>query len=87
MRESLERLARAVASQADEVVGAAVVPIAGGLVGAGDELIESADEITDAIEEAVPGGGVINWAADIALLPGRFCIKVVRIALDDSAKR
>lgn len=31
---------------------------------------------------SVPRGGVINWVADLALLPGRYLVSVVRTALE-----
>jgi hypothetical protein len=81
MRESLERLAVGVGAQAGVLVAAAVVPVASGVVSAGEEIIDEIDEITDDIVEAVPGGGVVNWVADIALIPGRYGIRVARFAL------
>jgi hypothetical protein len=51
------------------------------VVSAGEEIIDEIDEITDDIVEAVPGGGVVNWVADIALIPGRYGIRVARFAL------
>jgi hypothetical protein len=81
MRDSLERLAGGVGAQAGVLVAAAVVPMASGVVGAGEDIIEEIDEFTDDIVEAVPGGGVINWAADVALIPGRAVVRVARFAL------
>ena len=53
----------------------------GGAVSAGEAIIEQIDEISDGIEEAVPGGSVINRATDLALVPGRYFVKVVRMAV------
>ena len=49
---------------------------------AADEVIEAADEITDVIERSLPGGFVINRAADFALAPSRFGVRVVRRAFN-----
>ena len=69
LRESLERLAGGVGSQAAVLVSAAVIPVAGGVVDAGEDILEEIDEFTDDLGEAVPGGGMINWVADVALDP------------------
>src|SRR5919106_2262859 len=79
MRESLERLTGEVEHEAAVL---AAVPVAGGVVSAGEHIIDQIDEITDDLEEAVPGGGVINWVADTALLPARFFVSVARAALE-----
>lgn len=79
MRESLERLTGGVEHEAAVL---AVVPAARGVVNAGEHIIDQIDEITDDLEEAVPGGGVINWVADTALLPARYFVGVARAALE-----
>jgi hypothetical protein len=79
MRESLERLTGGVEHEAAAL---AVVPAARGVVSAGEHIVDQIDEITDDLEEAVPGGGVINWVADSALLPARYFVSVARAALD-----
>ena len=87
LRESLERLAGGVGDQAGVLVAAAIVPAAGGVISAGEGIIEEIDELTDNFEEAVPGGGVVNWVADVALVPGRYCVKAARFALKRSTKK
>ena len=79
MRESLVRLTGEVEHEAAVL---AVVPAARGVVSAGEHIIDEIDEITDDLEEAIPGGGVINWVADTALLPARFFVSVARAALE-----
>ena len=57
---------------------------------AGEEIMDAADEITDSLEDAVPGGGVIDRMVDLALVPGRFAVKVSRTFLrrgDHSSSR
>jgi hypothetical protein len=57
------------------------VPIAGGAMDAGEKLLDSADEITDRIEDSgVPGGRVANQVFDVALIPGRLFIRVTGAA-------
>src|ERR671910_1618662 len=79
MRESLERLTGEVEHEAAVL---AVVPVAGGVVSAGEHIIDQIDEITDDLEDAIPGGGVINRVADTALLPARYFVSVARAALE-----
>jgi hypothetical protein len=86
MRDSLERLAGGVGSQAAVLVSAAVIPVAGGVVEAGEDILDGIDEFTDDIAEAMPGGGVINWVADVALIPGRYVARVARSTIKGSAK-
>jgi hypothetical protein len=82
MRESLERLTGGVEHEAAVL---AVVPAARGVVNAGEHIVDQIDEITDDLEEAIPGGGVINWVADTALLPARYFVSVARAALEGLA--
>lgn len=79
MRESLERLTGGVEHEAAVL---AVVPAARGVLSAGEHIVDQIDEITDDLEEAVPGGSVINWVADTALLPARYFVGVARAALE-----
>lgn len=82
MRESLERLAREGGELTGALVSSAVVPIAGGVISAGEHVIDQIDELTDDLGKTVHGGGVINRVADIALLPGRYLASVARTALE-----
>jgi Putative Actinobacterial Holin-X, holin superfamily III len=76
VRETLERLTVVVTRE----IALAAVPVAGdvaeGLVDAGDELIESADDAIETLMEDIPGGGVVNQMWDIVLMPGRLGIRV-----------
>ena len=83
MRESLEQLAGQVGERAGAaMVSSAVVPVAGGVISAGEHVIDQIDELTDDLGKAIPGGGVINRVADVALLPGRYLVGVARTALE-----
>jgi hypothetical protein len=79
MRESLERL---ISEMGNEAAVQAVVPVTRGVVSVGEHIIDQIDEITDDLEEALPGGGVINRVADTALFPARFFVSVARAALE-----
>jgi hypothetical protein len=81
MRASIGALSGAVASETGVIMAAAIVPIAGGAMDAGEKLLDSADEITDRIEDSgVPGGRVANQVFDVALIPGRLFIRVTGAA-------
>ena len=88
LRATLEELAEAVAGAAREQIAAAILPIAGGVVEAGEEMvyatddvIEAADEITDVLQARLPGGVVVNRAFDLVLVPGKFGVRVARVVL------
>jgi Putative Actinobacterial Holin-X, holin superfamily III len=81
MRASIMELSGAVASETGVIVAAAIVPIAGGAMDAGEKLLDSADEITDLLEDSgIPGGRVANQVLDVALVPGRLFIRVTSAA-------
>ena len=76
MRASIMELTGAVASETGVIVAAAIVPIADGAMEAGEKILDSADELTDRIEESgIPGGGIANQVFDVALIPGRLFIR------------
>ena len=81
MRATIGDLSGAVASETGVIVAAAIVPMAGGAMDAGEKLIDSADEITDRLEEAgIPGGRIANQVSDVMLTPGRLFIRVTSSA-------
>jgi putative superfamily III holin-X len=82
LRESLKEFAAAVARDAGVLVTAAIVPIGGNAAEAGEKVIDAVDDVTDAIEDKVPGGGVINKMATLALKPGRYALGALK--RDDS---
>lgn len=89
LRATLEALTGLVTAHAERRLVTALLPISGQLAETGedvmdaaDEVIEAADEITDVIERSLPGGFVINRAADFALAPSRFGVRVVRRAFN-----
>ncbi len=81
VRESLERLAEAAAREAGAIVAVAVVPLAGGVIEAGEDAIGVVEEVTEVIEEKVPGGGAIDRLVSIALTPGRYAFTVANRTL------
>jgi hypothetical protein len=81
VRDTLERLAPAITRE----IALAAMPMAGdmasGVIDASDELLDSADEMLESIVEDVPGGSVVNQIWDVALMPGRFGVKVATTVL------
>jgi hypothetical protein len=83
--DTLERLAPAITI---EIARAAVAnagdraeDMAEGVLDVGGDLLETSDEIAEAIAEDLPGGGVVNQMWDVALMPGRYGLKVVTTVL------
>jgi hypothetical protein len=86
LRESVEGLTGAVAKAAGKEVADAMMPdgivdMGEGVVDIGDRAMEKMDEVTDVIEARVPGGVIVNRAFDVALVPGRFGVRVARVVL------
>jgi hypothetical protein len=81
VRETLKQLAPAISVE----IAAAAVPIAGdmagGVVEAGQDLLETSDEMVEAMAEDLPAGGVVNQMWDVVLMPGRFGFRVATTVL------
>jgi hypothetical protein len=81
VRATLELLSPVISRE----IALAAVPVAGdvatGVVGAGEEILESADELVESLTEGVPGGGVVNQVWDVVLMPGRFGVRVATTVL------
>jgi flagellar biosynthesis/type III secretory pathway M-ring protein FliF/YscJ len=81
VRETLEQLSPALSKEIALAAVPAAGDMAGGVVDAGEELIESADEIVETLTENVPGGSVVNQMWDVVLVPGRLGIRVATTVL------
>ena len=86
LRESVEGLTGAIAKAAGKEVADAMIPdgivdMGEGVMDMGDRAIDKVDEVTDVIEARVPGGVIVNRAFDVALVPGRFGVRVARVVL------
>jgi hypothetical protein len=84
VRETLERLSPAITREIALAAIPAAGDMAGGVIDASDEILESADEMMDAITADVPGGGVVNQMWDVVLMPGRFGVRVATTVLKRS---
>jgi hypothetical protein len=81
VRATLERLSPVITRE----IALAAVPMAGdmagGVVDAGEDILETADDIVDALTQGVPGGGVVNQMWDVVLMPGRLGVRVATTVL------
>jgi hypothetical protein len=80
-RGTLEELGPALAIQ----IALAAMPKAGevadGVVEMGDTVLDASDEVIAEITEELPGGGAVRQVWAVALMPGRFGIKVATTVL------
>jgi hypothetical protein len=81
VRDTLERLMPAMAREIALAAMPAAGDMASGVLDAGDELLDSADEMLESLVEEVPGGSVVNQIWDVALMPGRYGVKVATTVL------
>jgi hypothetical protein len=89
VRDTLVRLAPAmtieIASASVGVAGDVAADMAGDMaadaVDVGQEILESSDELVEAISEDLPGGSVVSQMWDVVLIPGRFGVKVATTVL------
>lgn len=86
VRDTLGRLAPAIIIEIAMAAVANAEDMAEGVLDVGEDLLETSDEIVEAIAEDLPGGGVVNQMWDVVLMPGRYGLKVVTTVLkrDDS---
>ena len=85
VRATLERLGPAVAVALASAAVPAAGDVAGGVVDMGDDLLDASDEIVEAIAAEIPAGGVVNQIWDVALMPGRFGLRVATTVLKRDA--
>jgi hypothetical protein len=81
VRETLMRLAPAITIE----IASASVSVAGDMAediaGAGEDVLETSEQIVEALTEDLPGGSVVSQMWAVVLTPGRFGLKVARTAL------
>jgi len=81
VRDTLEQLTPAITIEIATAAVSNAGDMAEGVLDAGDDLLETSDEIVEAIAEDLPGGGVVNQMWDVVLMPGRYGLKVVTTVL------
>jgi hypothetical protein len=77
VRDTLERLAPALTLE----IASAAIPMAGGVVDAGEDILGAADDIVESLAEDLPAGGVVNQVWDVVLMPGRLGLRVATTVL------
>jgi hypothetical protein len=80
-RRTAERLGPALAIQLALAAADVAGDVAGGVVEAGDSALEASDRIVEEFTEEIPGGGAVNQVWDVALMPGRFGIRIATTVL------
>jgi hypothetical protein len=81
VRETLTELAPAITVEIASASVAVAGDMADDVVEAGENLLESSEEIVEAITEDIPGGGVVSQVWGVVLLPGRFGVRVATTVL------
>jgi hypothetical protein len=80
-RSTLELLGPALAIQIAMAAMANAGDVAEGVVDVGDDVLDASDEVIAEITEELPGGGAVRQVWAVALMPGRFGIKVATTVL------
>ncbi len=75
VRETLTRLTPAMTIEIASASVAVAGDVAGDVVDAGADILETSDQVVEAIAEGLPGGSVVNQMWDVVLAPGRFGVK------------
>jgi hypothetical protein len=81
VRETLMRLAPAVTIEIASASVSVAGDMAGDVVGAGEDVLETSEQIVEALAEDIPGGSVVSQVWGVVLIPGRFGVKVATTAL------
>jgi Putative Actinobacterial Holin-X, holin superfamily III len=79
--DTLERLAPAITIEVATAAISNAGDMAEGMLDVSGDVLETSDEIVEAIAEDLPGGGVVNQMWDVVLMPGRYGLKVVTTVL------
>lgn len=75
VRETLGQLAPAVTIEIASASVSVAGDMAGGVLDAGSDILETSDQIVEALAGDLPGGGVVNQVWDVVLAPGRLGVK------------
>jgi hypothetical protein len=81
VRETLALLTPAITVEIASASVGAAGDMADDVVEAGEDLLESSEEFVEGIAEDIPGAGVVSQVWGIALMPGRFGIRVATTVL------
>ena len=64
-----------------ERMAAAAVPTAGEVIEVGEDIVEASEDVLDDVEAHVPAGSVVGQVIDLALVPGRFGLRIATTVL------
>ena len=81
VRQALEAVAAAATLEIAGRMAEAAVPLADDMLDAGADIAEATEVMLDEVEEHVPGASVVGQVIDLALVPGRFGVRIVTTAL------
>jgi hypothetical protein len=79
VHDTLEKLGPAISIE----LVAAAVPSAGGLV---ETAFDASDAAVEALVDDIPGGSAVNQIWDVALMPGRFGLRIATTVLKRDTK-
>jgi hypothetical protein len=74
VRETLEQLGPAISIQ----IATAAIPAAGNIA---EGMMDASEDIVEALAENLPAGSTVNQIWDVALMPGRFGLRVATTVL------
>jgi hypothetical protein len=82
VHETLTRLAPAITIEIASASASVAGDVAGDvLAGAGEGVLDTSEQIVEALTEDIPGGSVVSQVWGVVLIPGRFGVKVATTAL------
>jgi hypothetical protein len=81
VRDTLEQLAPAITIEIATASVAVAGDMASDVVDAGHDILETSDELVEAIADDLPGSSVVNQIWDVVLMPGRFGVRVAATVL------
>jgi Putative Actinobacterial Holin-X, holin superfamily III len=87
LRDTIDRLSGAVARAAAGQLAEAPELFRDVAVDVGDELLEASEDVVDAIEEQVPGGGAVGQVVDVVLFPGRLGLRIATTVIKGSSNQ
>jgi Putative Actinobacterial Holin-X, holin superfamily III len=81
LRDAIDRLASAIAGAAAREIVDALNPLGDAAVDVGEGLLEMSEDVVDAIEGQLPGGGAVGQVIDVVLFPGRLGLRIATTVL------
>jgi len=86
LRDTIDRLAGALAHAAAGEFEDAVDSLGEVVADVGDELLVASEDAVDAIEEQLPAGGAVGQVVDVVLFPGRLGLRIATTVMRGNSK-